>query len=86
LVSRHPAAKTVYDWGLTPKQEPTMKTIAAVLLVGAFLLSPPAFAKKKAKADKADTAEKKDDAAKEAPAPKADEPKKDDKKAEKGGW
>jgi hypothetical protein len=94
--------KTDYNGGLTPNEEPKMKMIAAMMLAAAFLIAQPAFAAvvvgadgkaqapahtKVAKKDKS----KKDDKAgdktdEKAAAPKTDEPKKEEKKADKGGW
>jgi hypothetical protein len=62
-----------------------MKTIVAMMLAAAFLISRPAFAGDEAPADKTEKAPKakKDKADK---AEKKEEPKKEEKKAEKGGW
>jgi hypothetical protein len=67
-----------------------MKTIFAMMLAVAFLISRPAFAgdeapkaEKAAKSKKADKKAAKDEKKEE---PKAEEPKKEEKKADKAGW
>jgi hypothetical protein len=55
-----------------------MKTIFAMMLAGAFLLSQPAFAGGEEPKDKAAKGDKKDT--------KKEEPKKEEAKKEKGGW
>jgi hypothetical protein len=73
---------SVYKEAPPETKEPTMKTIFAMMLAAAFLISRPALAGDEAPKAKTEKADKGKDAKK---ADKTDE-KKDEKKADKGGW